>query len=255
MTIAWVLLAGLAWAAPHTFAAEAISACAPAEAVTAPLHFEEQVKDPVFAALLGLLNAERFGCLSGALLANEVRRTGRKSPLPFAQLRWLVRRPEGVPGQARVMLTLDKHLRAPLPYRILWIYRPGTIWIDVELDLKEWTVGDLAWEDADHGALRLKDVHLFRFERGRGGADIDALFDQLLGARLDDMIVDSLTTFTLDGHRWGVVFGANPKGERQVGALDFTQDEIAFPMSKRMWAIARRMRSSIEARVQAQNQP
>jgi hypothetical protein len=222
------------------------AACAGPESVSAPLRFEANVRDPVFAALLGLLNGNRFGCLDGATLANEVRRSARSSLLPFSSLRRLVRRASATPGAAHVTLDLDAQLKTPIPYRILWIYRPGSIWVDAALELAEWPRGEVTLEDDAHAPAHLGDLHLFRFDQGRGGADIDALFDHLLGGRLDDMTVDGLATFAVDGRRWGVVFGATPKGVRQIGALDFTSDEIAFPMSKRLWAIARQLRSTLE---------
>ncbi len=228
-------------------AAPGVNGCPDQDNVAAPLRFEADVRDPVFAVLIGLLDSNRFGCLAGTTLASEVRRSSRASQLPFTRLRRLVRRSSTVPGLAHVSLELDGRLKTPIPYRILWVYRPGSIWADACIELAEWSQGDVELSVDAPAKARLSDLHLLRFDQGRGGADIDAVFDYLLGGRLDDMTVDGLATFALDGRRWGVVFGATPKGVRQVGALDFTSDEIAFPMSKRLWAIARQLRSTLEA--------
>jgi hypothetical protein len=228
-------------------AAGAAAACAPGEGVDSPLPVAANVRDPVFAVLVGLLNANRFGCISAEALEGEVRRLGRPTPLPYRRVRSILRRPATAAGDARVTIELDGALRLPIPYRILFFYRPGDIWSDGVLDATEWHLGTMGLTLPDGSQSRLDEVHLFRLDSGRAGVDIDGWLDRLLGARLDDMNVDGFATFEHAGRSWGLAVGRNPSGSARLGLFDFTGDKIAFPTPKAIKPLARQLRLTLES--------
>jgi len=237
----------LAWTLPATLsAADEASACDPAEAIAAPLHLEPGVRDPVWAVLLGLFSDDRFGCVSGVVLEEEVKRLGNASRLPFRRLRRIVRRRDQASGVARTTIELNEgRLKVPIPYQILWIYRPGDIWVDSTIELTERRLGPLTVKPPQGEDIELKGTGVFRLSRGTAGADIDALIDRLFGKRLDDMTVHGLATFVTDDRWWGLAIGANRKGASRMGLFDFSADAIVFPTPKRLWPVARRMRSAL----------
>jgi hypothetical protein len=235
----------LVFALPATLsAADEASACDPVEAIAAPLRLEPGVRDPVWAVLLRLFSEDRFGCVAGAALEEEVRRLGLASRLPFRRLHRIVRRRDGESGIARTTIELSEgRLKIPIPYRILWIYRPGDIWVDSTIELTERRLGPLTVAPPQGEGIELEGTGVFRLSRGTAGADIDALVDRLLGSRLDDMTVHGLAVFVTEGHWWGLAIGANPKGASRMGLFDFSADAIVFPTPKRLWPVARRLRA------------
>jgi len=237
----------LAWTLPATLsAADEASACDPAEAIAAPLSLEPGVRDPVWAVLLRLFSDDRFGCVSGVVLEEEVKRLGLASRLPFRRLHRIVRRRDGASGVARTTIELNEgRLKIPIPYRILWIYRPGDIWVDSTIELTERRLGPLTVKPPHGEGVELQRTGVFRLTRGTAGADIDALIDRLFGARLDDMTVNGLATFVTDDRWWGLAIGVNRKGASRMGLFDFSADAIVFPTPKRLWPVARRLRTAL----------
>ncbi len=219
--------------------------CAPSEALTSPLPALRDVRDPVFATLLALFAEDRTGCVSGPLLTAEIKRAGRASSLPHERLRAIVRRREAPDAGAHVTIRLDRRLELPIPYRILWIYRPGKIWVDDTLEMTERRLGALdvtAWPGE---VVHLQSAGVFRFNSGEAGADIDAWIDRLFGAKLDDMTVYGVSAFLTSGRWYGLAIGTNPQGASRMGLFDFASDSIVFPCPARLWAVARRMRTAV----------
>jgi hypothetical protein len=219
--------------------------CEPGEALAEPLPALHSVRDPVFATLLALFVEDRTGCVSGPLLASEIRRSGRKSSLPHERLRSIVRRREAASGETRVTILLDRRLDIPIPYRILWIYRPGSIWVDTPLEMTERRLGVVQVTAWPGESVRLESAGVFRLTRGQAGADIDGWVDRLFGAKLDDMTVHGLGVFQTDGRWYGLAIGANPQGASRMGLFDFASDAIVFPCPARLWAVARQLRSAL----------
>lgn len=222
--------------------------CAPGEALAEPLPALRSVRDPVFATLLALFVEDRTGCVSGPLLASEIRRAGRKSSLPHERLRSIVRRNAADGGEAHVAILLDRRLDVPIPYRIVWIYRPGDIWVDTPLEMTERRLGAVEVTAWPGEVVRLESAGVFRLTRGQAGADIDGWVDRLFGAKLDDMTVHGLGVFLTDGRWYGLAIGANPQGASRMGLFDFASDSIVFPCPARLWAVARHLRSALGER-------
>jgi hypothetical protein len=220
--------------------------CDAAEVVGERPPLAADVRDPVFATLLGLLNENRYGCVSAQALGQEVRRTGRRTLLPYQRLKRLVRRPAPGGGNALVTIEFEDRLRVPVPYRILFFYRPGHVWSEALLEATEWRLG--AIEPSGGGSpAAVADVCLFALTSGRAGVDIDGWLDRLLGGRLDDMSVDGFATFTYNQGTWGLALGKSPSGARRSGLFDFTGDRIAYPAPPALKSVVRALRTRLEA--------
>jgi hypothetical protein len=208
------------------------------------------VKDPVFAVLISLVESNSFGCLSGAQLAETIATRERRSRLPFQKLLELYRTPES--SGASVIAKLDGPLDMRMPYRILW-YRPARLRVDHTLRLREWSYPNMrvtfgrGSRTREH--IEIKDVHIFALLTGSVTADIDAWLDRLLGGALDDMSVIGFAVFRHRGVWKGMGVGYNQAGSGRSGLFDFERDTIVYPMPKRMRVVARRIRRQIENRI------
>ncbi len=222
-------------------------ACPPSERLAGSLPNASDVRDPLSALLIGLLDADRFGCIPADALAAEVRRSGRRTVWPYRRIRRIARRAADAAGPIRVAVELDGRLELPIPYRILWLYRPGTMWSDASLRASDWPIGTLTVAPATGPQLRLEGVHLLRLEQGRAGVDIDAWLDRLMGGRLDDMTVGGVALFRCQGRSWAMAIGQNPRGARRFGLFDLTSDEIVFPAPEAFKVVARQVRVLLEA--------
>jgi hypothetical protein len=219
--------------------------------VRPPLPVERGVTDPVFAILIGLIETDTFGCVSGAGFAREIRRSARPTRLPYQRLREVARQPATNGAIARVSLLLDGPLATPIPYRLLF-YRPGRICADARLELTEWDLGDLGPAPAMVGsgstAATPTHVRLFAISEGGLDVDIDGWLDALAGARLDDTRLTGLALFRMPRRWWGVGLGHNRKKEPRVGLFDLAADEIVFPVPASMRPWVRRLREELDAR-------
>jgi hypothetical protein len=219
--------------------------------VAPPLPVARGVRDPVFAILVGLVDADVFGYVSGAGLAREIRSAARSTRLPYQRLREVARQPATDGATARVSVLLDGPLVTPIPYRLLF-YRPGRIRADTSLELTEWDLGDLGLAPATAGSVQTAaaptDVRIFAISEGGLDVDIDGWLDTLAGPRLDDTRLTGLALFRMSRRWWGVGFGHNRKKEPRVGLFDLAADEVVFPLPSSMRPWMRRLREELDAR-------
>jgi hypothetical protein len=219
-----------------------------------PLPLDRQVKDPVFAVLLGLIRANLYGSLTREQLEKELSRQSGRTRLPYRRFQELTRTAGPGPQTAQVTLSLDRDLDEPIPYAILW-YHPGRFTTSRRCFFREWMLGSLTLplpaRGGEAAAVTLEDVHLFALDHGRIAVDIDGWLDRLMGSALDDTVVTGIVLFRRDGRWLAVAMGYNDDGKSRSGTFDFGADRIVFPLPNEMKAVAWHMRSRLESLVAA----
>jgi len=252
------LLAALAFGAPP-----------PRDALPEVLPVAAEVKDPVFAILVGLIRADTHGTLSGERLARELARHPGRTRLPYQRLREL-RREATAPATARVTAVFDGPLDLPIPYRILW-YNPGRFTTAATCRFEEWSLGDVRVTTADGTRAALAEVRVFGLAHGQvaggisGGisesrgaravegrdsdisVDVDGWIDRLLGASLDDTRITGLLLLRHAGRPYAMAVGYNRQGHGRSGAFDLAADRIVFPVPGALRAAGRELRARMEA--------
>jgi hypothetical protein len=215
-----------------------------------PLPMAPDVKDPVFAVLVGLLRSDLHGVLTREQLERQLAKSGRETLLPYQHLHELRRTDaeEGALGRptAAVEADFEGPLVFPIPYRILW-YHPGKIRASATCVFREWSFGSVNLPYDPATPIELEDVHLFGLERGDVAVDIDGWLDFILGSALDDTEVNGVVIFRESGRDYGMAIGHNNKGESRSGVFDLAEDKIVFPVPAEMKLVARNMRRRLEA--------
>jgi hypothetical protein len=241
------------WAAALLFcglvAAQAGPPESPAE-LPDVLPMAAEVKDPVFAILVGLLRSDLHGVLTRDHLERQLARNGRESLLPYHRLHELRRTAgeEGALGRptATVEAQFEGPIVFPIPYRILW-YHPGKVRATATCVFREWSFGTVNLPYDPATPIELEDVHLFGLERGELEVDVDGWLDFILGSALDDTEVSGVVVFRQGGRDYGMAIGHNKGGEGRSGVFDLAEDKIAFPVPAEMKLVARNMRRRLEA--------
>lgn len=242
--LALLLILGVAGPAP----AATLWTPGPDGAIAAAPRLADDVGDPVFALLAGLLDDNVFGRLEPAVVDSVVMSRG-ESKLPHRSMQWLTRAP--APGRRRATLSLrvEEDFKVPVPYSILG-YNPGSLTTSEDLELWEWSLGDtpFQWTDEEGTSQRFtaEDATLFGLVSGTVRMDVDWWLDKLLGSRLDDVELVGFLLFHRDGTRYAVAFGYNPGGSGRTGVFDLTRDEIVFPAPKPYLHVGRTMRARVE---------
>ena len=230
-------------------AALAFGAAPPKEDLPEVLPAAAEVKDPVFAILVGLIRADTHGTLSGERLARELARHRGRTRLPYQRLRELRREP-AAPATARVTAVFDGPLDLPIPYRILW-YNPGRFTTAATCQFEEWSLGDVRAPAADGTQAALAEVRVFGLAHGQVAGDIsvdiDGWIDRLLGASLDDTHVTGLLLLRHAGRPYAMAVGYNRHGHGRSGAFDLAADRIVFPLPEALRAAGRELRARLEA--------
>jgi hypothetical protein len=215
-----------------------------------PLPMASDVKDPVFAVLVGLLRSDLHGVLTREQLERQLAKGGRETLLPYQHLHELRRTDaeEGALGRptATVEVEFEGPLVFPIPYRILW-YHPGKIRASATCVFREWSFGSVNLPFDPATPIELEEVHLFGLERGDLAVDIDGWLDFILGSALDDTEVSGVVIFREGGRDYGMAIGHNNKGESRSGVFDLAEDKIVFPVPAEMKLVARNMRRRLEA--------
>lgn len=234
-----------------TLLAASLGAAPPsAEEVGDPLPYEAALGDPVFGVLVGLIQSDARGTLSGDHLRQDMARLGKKSRLPAKRLGFL-RREAGTDGSTAIVLRLDGDMDLPIPYSILW-YHPGSMIASRETVFEERRFGNMAVNHKDRAtaperSLQAEDVRLFRLREGRLAIDIDAWLDKLMGSALDDTEVSTLAIARYQGRWLGLAIGKNRKGEPRSGVFDMVADKVLFPVPSDVRTIARAIRGIADA--------
>jgi hypothetical protein len=212
------------------------------------LHLAEDVGDPLFALLAGLLDAGAYGTIGPACLDSVMTAEGGTS-LPYDLIRLLAREPGDSHRDAVVRIEFRDEFKVAVPYSILG-YHPGDMSSQRELVLYEWRLRDQmlripAKDDPAH-ELTLHDVHLFAVQTGRVDLDVDWWLDKLLRGKLDDVHVTGFLVFRREDTRYGLAFGYTKGGKGRTGLFDLTRDEIVFPAPYEYLYLGRSMRAHME---------
>lgn len=204
----------------------------------------EGVTDPLFSAMVGVVDSDFFGGIQQAQIDSIITANGG-SKLPhkvFAEIRRLP-----VPGAAAalVQFVLFEEVDQPIPYSLLG-YNPGSIRASQQLDFLEFDIGRrryLVKIDDEEIEVVIESAHLLVLADGHMEMDFDGWLDRLLGSKLDDMHVKAFLIFTLDGQRFSLGMGQTKKGRGKTGAFDFLEDSTVFPAPKELLVVGREMRA------------
>jgi hypothetical protein len=204
----------------------------------------EGVTDPLFSAMVGVVDADFYGGIRQAQIDSIVVANGG-SKLPhevFAEIR---RAP--VPGAAAalVQFILLEEVDRPIPYSLLG-YNPGSIRASQQLDFLEFDIGRrryLVKIDDEQIVVEIESAHLLVLADGYMEMDFDGWLDRLLGSKLDDMHVKAFLLFTIEDQRFSLGMGQTKKGRGKTGAFDFLEDSTVFPAPKELLVVGREMRA------------
>jgi hypothetical protein len=211
----------------------------------------EDIKDPVFAYLIGLLDRRTDGLVTGGHLQAILDSSGKKSRVPcyrIANVQSVAENP-GFVSWARAEFI--EQLRVSVPYSILG-YHPGRLVSSQSVTARQWRLPRVfapnPGKEGPH-TLELEDVTLLAVVEGYIELDIDGWLDALMGGALDDTKMVGLAIFTYDGARYGMALGYNRDGEPRSGALHLGEDEVAFPTPEALKAVARHLRKLVIRRL------
>lgn len=206
------------------------------------------VKDPVFAYLVGLVDADLYGSVDAPTLESFLRIHSGKSQLPYQHLDQLHRSIGVLHRTTTVSASFRAPLALPVPYRILG-YSPGSLRASREVEFREWILGELLIAHTEGGKseeVRLSDVHLFALREGSLCVDIDGWLDRIVGGKLDDTRITGLVLFNWEGERWGLAVGYNRAWKGRSGLLSMREDAIRFPSPPPMKTAAWKLRQILE---------
>jgi hypothetical protein len=202
------------------------------------------VTDPMFATMLGVIDAGHFGVVLQAELDSIVIANGG-SKLPYQVFTEMSREPvQGAPDSF-IRIRLSEAVDRPIPYSLLG-YNPGSIRSSEQLDFLHFEVGQrryLVRMDDEEREIAIENAHLFVIADGFMEMDFDGWLDRLLGSKLDDMQVRAFLTFSWEGRRYSLGMGLTKKGKGKTGAFDFLADETLFPAPKELLIVGREMRA------------
>jgi hypothetical protein len=217
------------------------------------LPYIEEVKDPIFSILIGLVENDIYGTLTQQRLAMQLERMRKTSKLPYQSVREVTRLPAG-DGRptSEISVIFEGELALPIPYSILG-YNPGSFRASEQCLFREWRLGTVTLqhstrrgEEIEMVPVVLEDVYLFGLETGRVTLDIDGWVDRMLGGSLDDTEIVGLMLCRYDGKWIGVAMGYNEDRRGRSGALDFKEDKVVFPSPDEMKTVGRTMRGRVE---------
>ena len=194
----------------------------------AQLPLAVQVKDPVWALLIGMSESNLCGVLTRTRLELEVKKSGRPTQIPMPYLHALRRQPSAAGLRADVSLMFTEDLNLPVPYEILG-YHPGRMRMTGDLRFKEWKLGRVEVPNPEGSPTVLEDVRVWGLDKGRVQMDVDGWLDAMLGPKLDDMDLEGFALCRMNGERMGFALGFGPKGSGRSGAFNFREDKILFP--------------------------
>jgi hypothetical protein len=193
----------------------------------AELPLGTEVKDPVWALLIGLSESNLCGALTRGRIEREVNQSGRPTRIPMPYLLAVRRTPKSETRADVVFLSIHD-LDLPVPYDVLG-YHPGRMRLSGDLRFQEWKLGRVEVQNPEGAPIVLDDVRVWGLDRGRVQMDIDGWLDAMLGPKLDDMDLEGFALCHYKGERFGFALGFGPKGSGRSGAFNFREDKIVFP--------------------------
>jgi len=210
-------------------------------------YLPEDIKDPVFAYLVGLLDRETFGLVTGEHLQAVLDSSGGKSRVPCCRIANVqsMREARGLGVWSRAEFV--ENLRLAIPYSILG-YHPGRLISSQRITVRGWRLPRMSvpnpGEEAPH-TLEIHNVTLLAIVEGYIELDIDGWLDAIMGGSLDDTKMVGLAIFVYDGARYAMALGYNRDGRPRSGALHLSKDEVAFPTPAELKSVARHLRKQI----------
>jgi hypothetical protein len=207
--------------------------------VTDDAFLRAQVREPVFALVFGLVEADSLGTWTRRDVEAFAAGWGRPSDFPLEHL-VAIRREALVPEEqverrglrCTRLITIEltaPRLEMPMPYSILG-YHPGTLGFGSPLAIREWHLGDVELHvRADEGSRR-ETVHgftIFQVVSGWAVLDVDAWLDNLLGKNLDDSATLTFSAARAGGRIVGVGTSVGREGRSIYGELDFRRGTVA----------------------------
>ena len=239
------------WIAGPLFVLLAGSPCAAAvwgigpsgEPVASEWVLAEGVTDPLFALMLGVVDADLYGLIAQSELDSIVQANGG-TKLPHEVFTRIRRRPLNDGATSYVEFQLSEAVDRPIPYSLLG-YNPGSIRASQRIDFLHFEIGERSYlvelDDAEQ-EIQIEDAELYVVAEGFMEMDFDGWLDRLLGSKLDDMQVKAFLTFRWQDQRFSLGMGLNNKGRGKTGAFDFVKDETLFPAPKELLVVGREMR-------------
>jgi hypothetical protein len=204
----------------------------------------EDITDPLFATMLGVIDANCFGEVAQSELDSIVNANGG-SKLPYEVFAVMSREPALGGPDSYVVITLTEPVDRPIPYSLLG-YNPGSIRSSGEIHFLHFDVGErryLVELDDEEREIVIESAQLFVIVEGFMEMDFDGWLDRILGSKLDDMEVRAFLTFWWEGQRYSLGMGLSNKGRGKTGAFDFVADETLFPAPKELLVVGREMRA------------
>jgi hypothetical protein len=199
----------------------------------------EQVKEPLFAFVFSLVEADSVGAWTADDLLAFADRWGEDSAFPVAEHLRSIRR-ERLAGEAViehrgarctrrwVVVLTPAPVSFPLPFSILG-YHPGSLSIQTPLVLNEWQLGERSVFVTVEGATRRYDataITVWEVASGWLILDVDGWLDKLLGKAADDAATKGFTACWMEGELVGVGVSVGRDGRSIYGELDFRSGEI-----------------------------
>lgn len=251
--LAMLLAASLAWIDIST-AAETSDLDRPMIGLPVSLPYVDEIRDPIFSILVGLVDSDIYGTLTQDRLVMQLDRMGRTSHLPYKSVREVTRLPAGEDRPTNeISVIFDGELALPIPYSILG-YNPGSFRATERCLFREWNLGTVTLqhstkrgEEIEMVPVVLEDVHLYGLEQGEVTLDIDGWVDRMFGGSLDDTDIVGLMLCRYQGKWIGVAMGYNEDKRGRSGALDFREDKVVFPSPDEIKTVGRTMRSRLES--------
>lgn len=217
-----------------------------------------EIREPFFAFLLGMVEADSTGHWTGAELREQANQAGRESRFPLDKVVSLSRsRPDsagavryaGATVQAVWHILLTEDQNRSMPYSILG-YHPGSLLIAGDMVLSELAAADLnlRWgQGAEARSGTVTEARVFVLEKGHVVLDADGWLDALLGSSLDDSWTLGFVTGREEGRLLGLGVSVGRKGRPIYGEFDFATDEVLTHGRPLVNALSRASRSWLNA--------
>ncbi|MBE0565082.1 MAG: hypothetical protein IH621_03930 [Krumholzibacteria bacterium] len=241
--------------AVSVLAGAATAAADPLGLVPGEAYLRAQVKEPVFAWVLALVEADSLGTWAADDVQAFAAGWDHPSVFPLAKLVSLRREAlpdsarierEGLVCDRRVVIELDApRLDMPMPYSILG-YRPGKLSFGSPLVAQEWRVGErevLVRGRQEARRARVEGLVVFAIVSGWTVLDVDGWLDSLLGDKLDDSATVGFAAARGEGRLLGVANSIGRDGRFIFGEMDFRAGTIAphgRPLARAMAGLVRR---------------
>jgi len=231
------------------------AAAAPLGLLAGAADLRQQVKEPVFAWVFTLVEADSLGAWDAADL--QAFSAGWEQPSDFPLERLVSFRREELPEARRIVreglvcdrlvtITLDTpRLDMPMPYSILG-YHPGTLSFGSPVVVREWRVGDREVTVRESGGSRralVRGLVVFEVVDGWTILDVDGWLDSLLGRNLDDAATVGFAVTRGEGRIFGVGNSVGREGRFIYGELDFREGTVAphgRPLARAVAGLVRR---------------